>query len=143
MLFVIVAIFAEKCCFSPECFHFPSVVCFSVLPSGPVNNVDCLKEQKFQTQPSPMPAVKLSQVNTFCSTKIISSHSLRILWGQGGLLPWGVKRPWHEANHFHVVPRLRICGSVTLLPYMPSWLAERQRYPYFLTTRFIFMISLH
>jgi hypothetical protein len=42
MLFVIV-VFAQKYCLCHECFHFPSVVCLFVLPSGSVNNVGCLK----------------------------------------------------------------------------------------------------
>jgi len=46
------------------------------------------------------------------------STQLPIQWAPGAF-PGG-KWPGHEADHFHLVLRLRMCGTIPPLPPLPS-----------------------
>jgi hypothetical protein len=72
------------------------------------------------------------QLRVSLLTQILHCHPKRPerLWDPPSLLfsgyrgPFsGVKRPKHEANHFHLVPRLSMSGCIPLLPlqYFMAW----------------------
>lgn len=39
---------------------------------------------------------------------------------------WGVKWPWHDDAHLHLAPRLRISGTISLLPNTPTCAGQIQ-----------------